>query len=186
MSSTVFDLLADLLTTPEPAPRHAPYAKAANPAKTTQPQGSEGHMGTCEGLRTAANPGTDSAETEPDSQPFAAIRNPENSSQSTQNHGSSQDSQDSQGAPSKAQPLCAAAAELGADARALLDCLLWIYGDAGAVPERELAAATGWPLGVVLGASKALLMADLVVKSQAGLQPSRRLLRELNIGGATP
>ena len=75
--------------------------------------------------------------------------------------------------------LCAAAAELGNDARELLDCLLWIHVDAGAVPARELARATGWPLGVVLGAGKALALAGLVTKSHAGLQPSRRLLHEL-------
>jgi hypothetical protein len=186
MSGTVFDLLADLLTTPELTPSHALSAKAANPAKTTQPQGPEGHLGTREGSRTAANPDSDSADTAPDSQPFAAIRNPEDSSQSTQNHGSSQDSQDSQGTPSKAQPLCAAAAELGADARELLGCLLWLFPDAGALPERALALATGWPLGVVLGAGKALELAGLATKSHAGLQPSRRLLHELSKEGQTP
>lgn len=186
MNSAVFDLLADLLTTPELAPSHAPHAKAANPAKATQPQGLAGPSSTREGLRIPANHGTDSAATAADSQPFAAIRKFESSPQCTQKGGSSQDSQDSQGTPSKAQPLCAAAAELGADARELLDRLLWIHADAGAVPERELAAATGWPLGVVLGAGKALALAGLVTRSPAGLQPSRRLLHEINKEGATP
>jgi hypothetical protein len=77
--------------------------------------------------------------------------------------------------------LCAAAAELGADARELLDCLLWIHADTGAVPERELARATGWPLGVVLGAGKALARVGLIAKSPAGLQPSRRLVHELSL-----
>jgi hypothetical protein len=82
--------------------------------------------------------------------------------------------------------MTAIARQLPEDARQLLSYLTWLSEDCGALPERELAKATGWPLGVVLGASKALLSAGLVVKNNAGLQPSRKLLGELNVGGATP
>ncbi len=172
---SAFDLLADLLS----APSHAPLAKAAKAAKTYVSASLSGLSDRCEDLRISANPQPEASTAASDSQTFATLRNPQTSPQSTQNRRSSQDSQDSQGDPCKAQPLCALATELGPDARQLLDCLLWLHQDSGALLESELAKATGWPLGMVFGVAKTLVLAGLVTKSHAGLRPSRRLLSEL-------
>ncbi len=80
-----------------------------------------------------------------------------------------------------ATPLTDKARQLPEDARELLGVLVWLTEDCGALGMGELAKATGWPLGVVLGASKVLALAGLITKSPAGLQPSRRLVHELSL-----
>jgi hypothetical protein len=81
-----------------------------------------------------------------------------------------------------ATPLTDKARQLPEDARELLGLLVWLAEDCGALGIGELAKATGWPIGLVFGAAKPLVMAGLALKSHAGLHPSRALLRELQGG----
>lgn len=76
-------------------------------------------------------------------------------------------------------PVSAAVQQLGAEARELLDCMLWIHADTGALPEREIARALGWPLGAVFGAINRLEAVGALVRSGKGWWPSKRLQLEL-------
>lgn len=80
---------------------------------------------------------------------------------------------------SMAGPVTGTVLKLGAEPRELLDCLLWTQGDTGALPEREIARALGWPLGAVFGAIKALEAVGAVVRHGKGWAPSRRLQLEI-------
>ncbi|MBH9553139.1 hypothetical protein [Inhella gelatinilytica] len=86
-------------------------------------------------------------------------------------------------------PLCAIAHELSEDARRLLDCLLWIYPDAGAVYARALAEAARLPISMVLADLDVLHTAGLVRRSRGYWAPTAALQRELatvNVGGGMP
>jgi hypothetical protein len=78
-----------------------------------------------------------------------------------------------------ATPLTDKARQLPEEARELLGVLVWLTEGCGALGTGELAKATGWPLGMVFGVGKTLVLAGLVANGHAGLQPSRRLLSEL-------
>lgn len=89
-AATVADMLGDLL---KPAGSPAKAAKAAN---LEHPCGPVADSQPANGLRIPANQSPGDAAESLDSQTFAAIRNTENSPQSEQRRGFSQDSQDSQ------------------------------------------------------------------------------------------
>lgn len=174
MNARVAELLADLLALPLPS--GVPAAKTANLAKTTQPCGLAGHDGACEALRMCANPAAKDGPTTADSQEFAAIRKAENAPRAQQACGVSQDSQDSQPTLGKLSRIAQA---MSVDARLVLDCLLWLHPDTGALELGELARAARLPAGLVLGALSLLQSAGLVTRRGRAWAPAAVLLREL-------
>ena len=81
---------------PSPTP-----AKAARAANRKQTCALAADLTLCEGLRNAANPGTETLVVDANSRGFAALRNLLNDPLSKQPCGFSQDSQDSQGVPDR-------------------------------------------------------------------------------------
>lgn len=75
-------------------------------------------------------------------------------------------------------PVGIAVQRLGAEARELLECLLWIDADTGALTEREIARALRWQLGAVFNGIKALAAVGAVVRQGIGWAPSKRLQLE--------
>lgn len=76
-------------------------------------------------------------------------------------------------------PLCRAVQQLPETARELLDCLLWLQLETGALSARALATASGWPLGLVFSALDQLMKVDAVWRSGADYRVAPPLLREL-------
>ena len=65
--------------------------------------------------------------------------------------------------------------------RALLDCLVWLQPDTGAMTAKELALASRMPLGQVLGALDRLKSHGLVLPSGRAFRVARVLMRELGV-----
>ena len=108
-------------------------AKAANPANREHWRGLPADSAPCEGLRILANPAGPQAQPSPNSQTFAAVRNPSNGPGSEEQRGFSQDSQDSQGLPGPIHS--------GAD----LAAVAWTDGDiAGFLDRRARLLRWGW------------------------------------------
>lgn len=76
-------------------------------------------------------------------------------------------------------PLTAAARRLPKDAREVLDFVLWIYPDTGAVNVRSLGDASRLPLGLIWGSLDQLQAAGLVSRTSGAWFPSAALRREL-------
>jgi hypothetical protein len=93
MSAALLDDLLSAFAVPTPA-------KAANPANRESGRGLAADSTLCEGLRILANPAGTQTQGNPDSQTFAAVRNPSNGPGSKERCGLSQNSQNSQGYPS--------------------------------------------------------------------------------------
>ena len=93
------DLLASFLAPAGDAHAGPTPAKAAKAANHEHPCGLAPHSRTCEGLRISAKVEQTAPGADPDSQIFAAVRNPQTGPQGKQTYGSSQDSQNSQGCP---------------------------------------------------------------------------------------
>lgn len=174
MSARVADLLADLLALPLQS--GLPAAKAANAANTTQPCGLSGQNMDCEALRMSANPAARAEWATADSQEFAAVRKAEKAPPAQQACGVSQGSQDSQPALGKLSRIARAMSE---DARLVLDCLLWLHPDTGALELGDLARATRLPAGLVRGALSLLHSAGLVTQRGRAWAPAAALLHEL-------
>lgn len=75
--------------------------------------------------------------------------------------------------------LTQAARQLPEDARRLLDCLLWLQPDTGALTAKELALACRLPTGLVIRVLKSLLAAGLVTHAGRGIQVKAALLDEI-------
>jgi hypothetical protein len=140
-AGTVAAMLADLIEPPGVALALVPTAKAANPANREYPCGAAAASVACENLRNPAKAEQRAADTEPDSQTFAAIRKPENEPQSKHWRGCSQDSQDSQGCPAQLQSTrdldLAAVAWTDADIARFLDRRARLLRWGWAEPEAE-------------------------------------------------
>ena len=75
--------------------------------------------------------------------------------------------------------LTQAARQLSEDARRLLDRLLWLQPDTGALTAKELALACRLPTGLVIRILKSLLAAGLVTHAGRGVQVKAALLDEI-------
>ena len=97
MSGIVDALLADLIEPSEHAWGAPTPANPANPTNSEHPCVAAPDSGAANVLRIPANPRQQAGASWPDSQTFAAIRNPNNCPDSEPRRGNSQNSQDSQG-----------------------------------------------------------------------------------------
>ena len=111
------DLLAGYIAPVRVAPAVPTLAKAAKAANREHPCGPAPDSQPCEDLRMSAKAAQRTAGTKPESQTFAAVRNPQTEPQTEEACGSSQDSQISQGCPST----CASVAPLDLAAVAWTD-----------------------------------------------------------------
>ena len=102
------DLLADYIAPARVSLSAPTLAKGAKAANREHPCGPAPDSEPCEDLRMSAKAEQRAAGAEPESQNFAALRNPPSEPQTEETCGSSQDSQISQGCPST----CANAAPL--------------------------------------------------------------------------
>lgn len=194
MSGRVADLMSDLLDSlPTPLDGgRSPAANPANPANRTRSWEESADSSFCEPLRSAANGAPGMSFEQPDSQNFAGLRTAPSSSAAKDFQAVSQDSQVSQSGSNgrsvraKEGPLIQAARELSEDARRLLDCLLWLRPDAGALTGSELALACRLPTGRVLIGMAQLMSAGLVTRCGRGIQPSAVLLREIQRFDSAP
>ena len=94
------DLLADYIAPFRIAPTVPTLAKAAKTANREDPCGPAPDSVPCKDLRMSAKAEQRTAGAEPESQTFAALRNPQSEPQTEAASGPSQDSQISQGCPS--------------------------------------------------------------------------------------
>lgn len=75
--------------------------------------------------------------------------------------------------------LTLAARQLPEDARQLLDCLIWLQPDTGALTAKELALACRLPTGLMIRVLNSLLAAGLATHVGRGVQVSAALLDEI-------